>query len=797
MKRNALIVGASGQDGRLLTRQLLDRGYAVRGWTRTKPAPQIECECAQIDLLDSLAIEKELQNLSPDEIYYLAAFHHSTEDSLALTPAELTQRSFEGQVAGLRHVLEAIEAVAPRTRLFYAASSHVFGEAVTASQNEQTPFAPTSVYGISKAAGVACCRHFREKGIFAATGILFNHESALRKTSFLSQKVAQGVLRARREPGFKLVLGDLEARVDWGYAPDYVDAMFRILQLPKPDDFVIASGELHSVRQFAQAAFAAGGLDWKQHVETDARLLKRDSQPLCGNAAKLRAATGWSPTVNFSEMVARLVHETEKTMPSPKLLIFIPTYNEAENAERLCRELSTLDLGADILFCDDGSPDGTGEIVDRLTQKFPHVHAMHREGKLGIGSAHRDGIRYAYEHGYETLVTMDCDFTHQPADVQRLLAAARASGRAVAIGSRYMERDSLPGWNLMRRSLTRFGHFLTTNLLRLPQDATGALRVYQLRLLPEELFERVRSRGYSFFFESLFVLHHNGFAIEEMPIALPARTYGSSKMCLRETWRSARRLLKLYWASVRHPESFLLSSPVLPILGTEAPLQDPQGWDSYWTRGQEKSRRLYSVIASIYRRLAIRRSLNHFMRKHFAPGDRLLHAGCGSGQVDTELSQEMKITAVDISLPALESYRRNNPHAEAIRHGDILHLDGVAGETFDGAYNLGVVEHFTQEQIVQILREMGRTVKPGGKVVIFWPHRRATSVFVLKLIHRVLDLFRRKGGEAVRLHPAEISLLESRAQAQAVVERAGFDLVEYYFGLRDLLVQAVVVGCKQ
>ena len=122
-------------------------------------------------------------------------------------------------------------------------------------------------------------------------------------------------------------------------------------------------------------------------------------------------------------------------MNSSKLLIFIPTYNEADNAERLCRELSALNLGADILFCDDGSPDGTGAIVDRLAQEYPRVQAMHREGKLGIGSAHRDGIRYAYAHGYETLITMDCDFTHQPADVQRLLALAHSSGRAVAIGS--------------------------------------------------------------------------------------------------------------------------------------------------------------------------------------------------------------------------------------------------------------------------------------------------------------------------------------------------------------------------
>ena len=484
-------------------------------------------------------------------------------------------------------------------------------------------------------------------------------------------------------------------------------------------------------------------------------------------------------------------------MKSSKLLIFIPTYNEADNVERLCRELSQLQLSADILFCDDNSPDGTGDIIDRLAREFPHVRAMHRVAKLGIGSAHRHGVHYAYEEAYETLVTMDCDFTHQPADVKRLLEVARSSGKPIVIGSRYKERDSLPGWNLMRRSLTHFGHLLTVNLLHLPHDATGALRVYQLKALPREIFHRVRSRGYSFFFESLFVLHRNGFAIEEMPIALPARTYGSSKMSFQETFRSVARLFKLYWENVRRPEGFLLASPIPPIVAAEGPLQDPQGWDSYWTRGRENSRRAYSFIASIYRRLAIRRNLNYVIHKHFLPGARLLHAGCGSGQVDSELSREMRITAIDISLPALESYRRNNPNAEAVRHGDILNLDGIAGGSFDGAYNLGVVEHFSQDQIVHILSEMGRAVKPGGKVVIFWPHRHATSVLVLKVIHWLLNCFRHRGRAQVRLHPPEISLLQSREQAREVVERAGFNLVEYYFGARDLLVQAVVVGCKR
>lgn len=309
--QSALIVGAAGQDGCLLARHLLDRGYVVRGWTRSKPARPLACECAQIDLVNPAAVERELWNWQPDEIYYLAAFHHSTEDAIELSAEELTRRSFEVHVTGLRHVLNALQSFSPATRLFYAASSHVFGPAITESQNEQTPFAPSSAYGTSKAAGIECCRRFREAGLFAATGILFNHESSLRKASFLSQKVVQGALRAHRDPRFKLVLGDLEAQVDWGYAPDYVDAMSRILQLPAADDFVIASGETHTVREFARIAFNAVGLNWEEHVETKSALVRRNVRPLCGDARKLRRATGWAPSMSFKEMVTLLVQEAK------------------------------------------------------------------------------------------------------------------------------------------------------------------------------------------------------------------------------------------------------------------------------------------------------------------------------------------------------------------------------------------------------------------------------------------------------------------------------------------------------
>jgi GDPmannose 4,6-dehydratase len=312
--RNALIIGAGGQDGRLLVRLLLDREYAVRGWIRREPAEAAPCECGLIDILQPALVEAELRRLPPDEIYYLAAFHHATEDVVELSAAELLRCSFNVHVLGLLNVLQAMEECCPRARLFYAASSHIFGTPESEWQNEETPLTPNSAYGISKAAGLQCCQLYRrQKGIFAATGILFNHESPLRKPSFLSQKIVRGALRAQWDTAYRLVLGDLESRVDWGYAPDYMDAMFRILQLPEASDFVVASGETHTVCEFAQAAFGSLGLDWRRHVETDARLLNKISHPLRGDCGKLRAATGWAPTIGFVEMVTRLVHDAEES----------------------------------------------------------------------------------------------------------------------------------------------------------------------------------------------------------------------------------------------------------------------------------------------------------------------------------------------------------------------------------------------------------------------------------------------------------------------------------------------------
>ena len=197
-----------------------------------------------------------------------------------------------------------------------------------------------------------------------------------------------------------------------------------------------------------------------------------------------------------------------------RTLVFVPTYNERENVEALCNGLLNLPFDFDILFLDDNSPDGTGEILHRLQQSHKNITVVHRTDKLGIGSAHFEGINWAYDHGYKLLITMDCDFTHPPEYVGQILKELRDND--VVVGSRYMSANSLPGWAFMRRMLTHTGHLVTRLLLGLPYDATGALRLYRLDRIPRGVFQLVHSRGYSFFFESLFVLHVNHFRIRSL-----------------------------------------------------------------------------------------------------------------------------------------------------------------------------------------------------------------------------------------------------------------------------------------
>jgi dolichol-phosphate mannosyltransferase len=229
---------------------------------------------------------------------------------------------------------------------------------------------------------------------------------------------------------------------------------------------------------------------------------------------------------------------------SDKILVFIPTYNEAENVESLFRQIRDLGISLDILFLDDNSPDGTGRMIDRIIAENDGVFVIHRGGKLGIGSAHRTGITWAYQNGYKILLTMDCDFTHSPKYIPSFIELA--SQADIVVGSRYLNRGSLDDWNMFRKILTRFAHFLTVSLLLLPHDASGAYRLYNIDRIPSEIFNRVQSNSYSFFFESLHILVLNGCSVMEFSIDLPSRTCGHSKMSIKDMAVSISFLIRLF-----------------------------------------------------------------------------------------------------------------------------------------------------------------------------------------------------------------------------------------------------------
>ncbi|MFN8389545.1 MAG: glycosyltransferase [Bdellovibrionota bacterium] len=473
-----------------------------------------------------------------------------------------------------------------------------------------------------------------------------------------------------------------------------------------------------------------------------------------------------------------------------KTVVFVPTYNERDNVEPLCMGLLGLNLDFDLLFLDDNSPDGTGEIMERLAERFPNVHVIHRPGKLGIGSAHVDGIMWAYEKGYERLVSLDCDFTHPPEYVAQILREARDFD--VVVGSRYLAPNSLLGWAPIRRLLTNSGHVATRLLLGMPYDATGALRLYRLDRIPRELFQLVQSSGYSFFFESLFVLHSNGFRIHEFPISLPVRTYGNSKMSGAEIVRSLKLLASTFFVSKFSPEKYQLGEPIPEALIDRTKV-DPQGWEDYWASKKSAGGLLYDAVASLYRKLIIQRSLKFFVNKYFPRQARVLHAGCGSGQVDTEIRDLVNIMGLDISLNALSFYRKSNGRNAPILHGSIFEIP-LPDNSVDGIYNLGVMEHFTAAEIGKILVEFRRVLAPGGRMIIFWPPEKGVSVLFFKALRWFYRVALNQPDK--KFHPDEVSRIRSRSHAISFFERANLNVLEYYFGPKDLFTQAVIVAEK-
>jgi GDPmannose 4,6-dehydratase len=287
----AVVTGASGQDGSYLTELLSGRGYEVVGVDR-----------GDVDLLEQEAVARFLREARPRELYHLAG--------PSFVPRSWAEPLEHARVAavGVTSLLEAIREVEPAIRLFYASSAEVFGVPDETPQTESTPFRPLSPYGAAKAYGNFLVLGYRRRyGLHASCGILFNHESPRRSVEFLPSKVAHGAAAIAAGRERELVLGDLDAERDWGYAPDYVEAMWLMLQQDEPDDYVVATGELHTVQELVELAFAHVGLDWREHVRVDESLQRAEKAKLVGDASKARERLGWKPTVTFEELVGLLV----------------------------------------------------------------------------------------------------------------------------------------------------------------------------------------------------------------------------------------------------------------------------------------------------------------------------------------------------------------------------------------------------------------------------------------------------------------------------------------------------------
>ena len=311
MARRAIITGITGQDGSYLAELLLAKGYEVVGVTRRLSAPntwRIEhllgrIELRVADLLDQLSLLKVVDEVRPHEFYNLAA--------MSFVPASWDQPMLTGEfnAQGVTRVLEAIRLVDTSVRLYQASSSEMFGKVRETPQTEDTPFYPRSPYGVSKVFAHYITVNYRESyDLFAVSGILFNHESPRRGLEFVTRKVTAGVARIKLGLAETLVLGNLGAHRDWGFAGDYVRAMWMMLQQDAPEDYVIATGVSHSVQDLVEMAFGHVGLDWRQYVKTDPGLLRpAEVDHLVGNSGKARTKLGWQPEVDFERLVTMMV----------------------------------------------------------------------------------------------------------------------------------------------------------------------------------------------------------------------------------------------------------------------------------------------------------------------------------------------------------------------------------------------------------------------------------------------------------------------------------------------------------
>ena len=309
--KKALITGITGQDGSYLSELLLEKGYEVYGMVRRASVERFDriahlqdrINLVQGDLTDQSSLDEAVKTIQPDEIYNLAA--------QSFVPTSWNQPTLTGEVTGIgtTRLLEAVRKIKPDARFYQASSSEMFGMVREVPQTELTPFHPRSPYGVAKVYGHFITVNYRESyGIFACSGILFNHESPRRGLEFVTRKITSHVAKIKLGLANELRLGNMDAKRDWGYAGDYVEAMWMMLQQDEPDDYVVAMGETHSVQEFVELAFGHAGLDWKKYVVIDPKFMRpAEVDLLVGDPGKAKEKLGWKPKVSFPELVKMMV----------------------------------------------------------------------------------------------------------------------------------------------------------------------------------------------------------------------------------------------------------------------------------------------------------------------------------------------------------------------------------------------------------------------------------------------------------------------------------------------------------
>lgn len=566
--KKALITGITGQDGSYLAELLLEKGYQVFGLER-RTSSKIRVNVGHIedkitfvsgDLTDQHSLTRAIWAIQPDEVYNLAAQSFVKES--------WEQPEYTGNVtgSGALRVLEAIRQINPKIKFYQASSSEIFGRVVETPQTEKTPFYPRSPYGVAKLYAHWITVNYRESyDMFACSGILFNHESERRGHEFVTRKITDAAARIKLGLQNKLYLGNLDAKRDWGYAPEYVEAMWLMLQQEKPDDYVIATGKAHSVKDFVEAAFKAVDLDWHNYVETDERF-KRPAEVdlLKGDPSKAKEKLGWSPKVSFNELVEKMVQSDLKRLKEKSIfygrhnfmkdkdVIILPTYNESENIRLIVPEIFEFLPGISILVVDDNSPDGTAKVVRELQKVYPNLSLMERPEKTGLGDAYIAAMKTIIkDKNVRSVITMDADGSHSPEYLKSFLVNIKKYD--LIIGSRYIKDGGVENWEFWRKMLSRFGNLYARILTGLPiRDFTAGFMCIRREILEKLNFNEISASGYSFLIELKFYLINRLKArVKEVPIIFKCRREGESKISnqiisegIKTPWRL---LLKRIW----------------------------------------------------------------------------------------------------------------------------------------------------------------------------------------------------------------------------------------------------------